>query len=58
MKKSLIQNYAKLIACKGANIKKGDEVIIQASVEQPEFVKMVADECYKAGAKRVRVEFS
>ena len=58
MKKSLMQNYAKLIARKGANIRKGDDVVIQASVDQPEFVKMVTEECYKAGAKKVRVEFS
>lgn len=53
-----MQRYAKLIARKGVNIAKGDEVIINASVDQPEFIKMVAEECYRAGAKKVTTEFS
>lgn len=58
MKKTVMQKYAALIAKKGVNVQKGQEVVVNASVEQPEFVKMVVDECYKAGAKRVRVEWS
>lgn len=53
-----MQKYAALIARKGANVQKGQEVVIQASVETAEFVAMVADECYKAGAAEVRVEWS
>ena len=33
MKKTVIRQYAKLIAVKGVNIQKGQEVIINASVE-------------------------
>ena len=51
MKKTAIQKYAALIARKGVNVQKGQDVIINASVEQPEFVRMVVDECYKAGAR-------
>ena len=58
MKKTAIQKYAALIARKGVNVQKGQDVIINASVEQPEFVRMVVDECYKAGARRVKVEWS
>ncbi len=58
MKKTVMQKYAALIAKKGANVQKGQDVVIQASVEQPEFVRMVVDECYKAGARKVRVEWS
>ena len=58
MKKTAMQKYAALIAKKGVNVQKGQEVVINASVEQPEFVRMVVDECYKAGAKRVKVEWS
>ena len=58
MKKSVIRQYAKLIAVKGANVRKGQEVIINASVENPEFVKMLAEECYRAGASKVMVEWS
>ena len=58
MKKTAIQKYAALIARKGVNVQKGQDVIINASVEQPEFVRKVDDECNKAGARRVKVEWS
>lgn len=58
MKKTYIRAYAKLIAKCGANIKKGDEVIISASLDAPDFVCMVTEECYKLGAARVMVEWS
>lgn len=58
MKKSVLKNYAKLIAKKGANVQKGQDVIISAGLDQPEFVKMVVEECYKLGARRVKVEWS
>lgn len=58
MKKTVMQKYAKLIARKGINVKKGQEVVVSASLEQPEFVKMVVEECYRAGASKVTVEWS
>ncbi|MGM9642661.1 MAG: aminopeptidase, partial [Eubacteriales bacterium] len=58
MKKTVIRQYAKLIAVKGANVQKGQEVMINASVENPEFVKMLVEECYRAGAAKVIVEWS
>lgn len=58
MKKTTMQKFAKLIAKKGANVQKGQEVYIDASLDQPEFVKMVAEECYRAGAGKVIVEWS
>ena len=58
MKKTALKNYAKLHARVGLNVKKGQEVIIRAELDQPEFVKMVVEECYKAGAKDVTVEWS
>lgn len=58
MKKTTIQKYAALIARKGVNVQKGQDVIINASVEQPEFVRVLVDECYKAGARYVKVEWS
>lgn len=53
-----MQKYARLIARKGINVKKGQEVIVSASLDQPEFVKMVVEECYRAGASKVTVEWS
>ncbi len=58
MKQTILRRYARLIARKGVNIQKGQEVIIGCDLDQPKFVEMLVDECYKAGAKKVRVEFS
>ncbi len=58
MKKTKLKQYASLIANVGARVQKGQEVMIFAELDQPEFVKMVVDECYKAGASRVDVEWS
>ena len=58
MKKTLLREYASLIVRKGVNVQKGQEVLIYAGLDQPEFVSMVAEECYKAKAKRVSVEWS
>ena len=58
MKKTVLRAYARLIARCGVNVQKGQDVIVNASVEQPEFVQMVVEECYKAGARKVVVDFS
>ena len=58
MKKTTMQKYACLIAQKGVNVQKNQEVIIRAGLDQPEFVKMVAEECYRKGAKKVTVEWN
>ena len=58
MKQTVLRNYAKLIARMGVNIQKGQEVIIYCELDQPRFVEMLVDECYKAGAGKVKVEFS
>ena len=57
MKKTILRKYANLIATVGVNIQKGQEVIIQAELDQPEFVRMVVKECYRAGASKVMVEW-
>ncbi len=58
MKKTVLRNYAKLIAQMGGNVQKGQDVEILAELDQPEFVKMVAEECYALGARKVTVEWS
>lgn len=58
MTKTRLKKYANLIARCGVNVQKGQEVYITAELDQPEFVQMVVDECYKAGAKKVTVDFS
>ncbi len=58
MKKTVLREYAKLIVRCGANVQKGQEVMIYAGLDQPEFVYMVVEEAYKAKAKKVIVEWS
>lgn len=58
MKKSVLKEYAKLIATVGANVQKGQDVIIMCELDQPEFVEMVVDQCYKAGARKVEVQWT
>ncbi len=58
VKKTVLRKYAQLIAQKGGNIQKGQDVIIYAELDQPEFVKMVAEECYRLGARKVWMEWS
>ena len=58
MKKTVLRKYAQLIARCGVNVQKGQEVFIQADLDQPEFVKMVVEECYKLKAKKVVVDWS
>lgn len=57
MKKNILRSYAKLIARTGVNIEKGQEVMILAALDQPEFVKMLVEECYRAGASKVIVDW-
>ena len=58
MKKTVLREYARLIVRCGANVQKGQEVMIYAGLDQPEFVQMVAEEAYKAKAKKVIVEWN
>ena len=56
MKKTILREYARLIARVGANVQKGQDVLIYAGLDQPEFVELLVDECYKAKARQVTVE--
>lgn len=58
VKKELLQEYARVVARIGARVQKGETVIIRPQLDQPEFVTMVVEECYKAGAKEVIVRWS
>ena len=57
MKKTVLREYAKLIVRCGLNLRKGQDVIVRAQLDQPEFVKMVVEECYKAKAREVTVRW-
>lgn len=58
MKKTVLRKYAQLIVNCGIHVQKGQEVIVRAELDQPEFVKMVVEEAYKSGAKKVTVDWS
>ena len=58
MKKTVLREYAKLIVRCGVNVQKGQEVLIYAELDRPEFVKLVVEEAYKAKAKKVTVEWN
>lgn len=57
MKKTIMRKYAKLAVRTGANVQKGQGVVITAQVDQHEFAEMVAEEAYRAGAKWVMVNW-
>ena len=56
--KALLQKYAELIVRTGANVQKGQVVQLAVSVEQHAFAALLMEECYKAGAKKVNVDWS
>ncbi|MBQ7566579.1 MAG: aminopeptidase [Oscillospiraceae bacterium] len=58
MRKTDLRAYARLIARTGVRVQPGQSVVIAAKLDQPEFVTMLAEECYKAGAENVTVEWS
>ena len=58
MKKSLKRKYAKLLVKQGVNIQKGQQLNISADVEAAEFVALLVEEAYRAGAGYVRVDWS
>ena len=57
MNKTTLTKYARLIAEVGANVQKGQEVIIRAEVENCDFAVLLASECYKLGASKVTVDW-
>ena len=57
MKKGIMKKYAQAVVKFGANVKKNQYVVIRASVRQAEFVEMLVEECYKAKARFVKVEW-
>ena len=54
----LLQKYATLIVRTGANVQPGQVVQLAVSVEQHDFAALITEECYKAGAKKVNVDWT
>ena len=57
MGKNKLRSYAELIARLGVNVQPGQEVIIRSEPEQMEFLEMLTEQCYLAGASKVTVEW-
>ena len=49
--------YAKLIARMGINVQSGQEVVIRTEPGQLDFLELLIDECYQAGASKVHLEW-
>ena len=58
MKKTVLREYARLIVRTGINVQKGQDVLVMADLDQPEFIKLVVEECYKAKARQVTVHWN
>ena len=56
--KDLLQKYAEVIVRTGANVQPGQVVQLTISVEQHEFAAFIIEECYKAGAGKVNVDWT
>ena len=53
----VLRSYARLIVRSGANVQPGQPVLLYITVEQAPFAKMLTEECYLAGAKKVDIEW-
>ena len=58
MQLTKLRQFANLTVRRGVNVKQGQDVIIHAELDQPEFVTMVVEEAYLAGARSVRVKWT
>ena len=58
MTKKELKEYAKLIVEIGANVQKGQDVIVNARVNEAYFAELVVEAAYKRKARSVRVEWS
>ena len=57
MNQKKLQQYAELVVKQGIRVLKGEEVWITSSVDNHDFTVLVVEECYKAGAKKVVVDW-
>lgn len=57
MKKTLLKNFARLIVRSGIALVPGQDVVVRADLDQSDFVMTVVEECYKAGARKVEIEW-
>ena len=52
-----IDDYARLVVRVGVAVRPGQEVLVNAQIEHAPFVRALAEEAYRAGARHVDVEY-
>ena len=52
-----LEKYAKLAIRKGVNVQEGQTLLLNVKAEHYEFARLLVDEAYEAGAKKVVVKF-
>ena len=57
MNKARILPYVQLIVRKGLNLDPGQDVVVNAAVDQAEFVALAVEECYRQGARKVWLDW-
>ena len=50
-----LRGYAELIVRTGAAVQPGQDVVVCAELDRPDFVELIVEECYKAGAAHGRI---
>ena len=56
--KELMKKYASLIVHSGANVQPGQKVILNCAVDIHDFALALMEECYRAGASQVSIEWT
>ena len=55
---SILTKYARLAVKTGANVQKGQYVVVNSSVDHAPFARLVVKQAYEAGASQVEVRYS
>ena len=58
MKNSILKKYAHLICKVGANVQKGQDVILYIDTIHEELANYIVEDCYRLGARLVKVEWN
>jgi aminopeptidase len=53
----LLEKYARLVVRVGVNVQPGQEVVINALPEQYDAARAIAEEAYRVGASRVKIDY-
>ena len=57
LNKNKLENYAKLAVEFGVNVQNGEDVIINAPVENPDLARLITKAAYEKGARNVSIDW-